>query len=265
MDEHVPAITRNASSGHSRFRTGEFGLRSCQSLLRILEVLTSRYLGLEQTLQFLRRDLVGIEDADKAHDGTHDQGDQRTFRPCGLDHEAVALLGAARILWLAIGALWLLRQVQRVATRHSLNVTRVVVMTTTWLTWYLGIVHFNSDVAFTITNVLPHGVPYFVLLFRYYRSAPASTRSAARSPWIAVLLFYLPLALLAFAEEGLWDRLLWHEHALFFPIAAVFISQLSTCFLVPLLALPQATHYLLDAWIWRVGSGNPDLKRRLRL
>ena len=26
--------------------------------------------------------------------------------------------------------------------------------------------------------------------------------------------------------------------------------------LVPLLALPQATHYLLDAWIWKVRPGN---------
>lgn len=25
---------------------------------------------------------------------------------------------------------------------------------------------------------------------------------------------------------------------------------------VPLLALPQATHYLLDAWIWKVRPGN---------
>jgi hypothetical protein len=33
---------------------------------------------------------------------------------------------------------------------------------------------------------------------------------------------------------------------------------------VPLLALPQATHYLLDAWIWRV-KGNPELARRLGL
>ena len=36
-------------------------------------------------------------------------------------------------------------------------------------------------------------------------------------------------------------------------------------FLVPLFALPQSTHYLLDAWIWRVGPKNPDLRRRLGL
>jgi hypothetical protein len=32
---------------------------------------------------------------------------------------------------------------------------------------------------------------------------------------------------------------------------------------VPLLAVPQATHYLLDAWIWRTGAANPGLAERL--
>jgi hypothetical protein len=32
--------------------------------------------------------------------------------------------------------------------------------------------------------------------------------------------------------------------------------------IVPLLALPQATHYVLDGWIWRA-RGNPGLQQRL--
>src|SRR5262249_22718683 len=103
-------------------------------------------------------------------------------------------------------------------------------------------------------------------LFRYVRSEQAERpRAALRSPLVAAILFYLPLGLLALFEEGIWDRLLWHEHGMFFPVAAVFVSQLTMCFLVPLLALPQATHYLLDAWIWKVGPQNPELRRRLRL
>lgn len=179
------------------------------------------------------------------------------------------LVGIGRIVWLSVMALWLGRQIMRVLATRSLNATRVAVMATTWLSWYLGIVHYDSDIAFTLMNVLPHGVPYFVLLYRYRQNEQADVRPPTQtirpSPILAALLFYLPLALLAFAEEGLWDRLVWHEHEIFFPLGALFVSDLSLCFLVPLLALPQATHYLLDAWIWKVGPQNPDLRRHLGL
>lgn len=33
--------------------------------------------------------------------------------------------------------------------------------------------------------------------------------------------------------------------------------------LIPLLALPQATHYLLDAWLWRFDGSNPGLRERI--
>jgi hypothetical protein len=32
---------------------------------------------------------------------------------------------------------------------------------------------------------------------------------------------------------------------------------------VPALILPQATHYVLDAWIWRFDGSNPGLRRYL--
>lgn len=178
-----------------------------------------------------------------------------------------AALPVLHALWLAVGALWLLRQGQRILTRPSFSPTRILVMVTTWLTWYLGIVHYNSDVAFTVTNVLPHGIPYFVLLFRYRqrgRKARPQGSPARAAPYLAVLGFYAPLALLAFIEEGVWDRLIWHEHATIYPGPAFSVeSGLALCLLVPLLALPQATHYLLDAWIWRSGKQNPDLRNRL--
>lgn len=184
------------------------------------------------------------------------------------------LMAVLRVLWLGIGLLWLLRQGQRIATLRSVNAARILVMVTTWVSWYVGIVHYNSDVAFTVTNVLPHGIPYFVLLFRYRQSARQSGRQSPRGPGtapsqaqplaLALLAFYLPLGLLAFVEEGVWDRLIWHDHAALYPGPALFVEPgLLLCLLVPLLALPQATHYLLDAWIWRSGPQNPDLRDRL--
>ena len=43
-----------------------------------------------------------------------------------------------------------------------------------------------------------------------------------------------------------------------FPGAAIDPGSVVLALVVPLLALPQATHYLLDAWIWKVRPGNEN-------
>jgi hypothetical protein len=46
-------------------------------------------------------------------------------------------------------------------TKGFLNPGKDIVVATTAVCWYVGIVAFNSDYAFTVTNVIIHGVPYF--------------------------------------------------------------------------------------------------------
>lgn len=181
-----------------------------------------------------------------------------------------ALLQLTHAAWLLVGGLWLLRQLQRTVSEGTLPAGKLLVMGSTWLSWYVGIVAYNSDVAFSLLNVLPHGIPYFVLLFRY-RQSEVAERSVGSPPprppttLTAILIFLLPLMGLAFVEEGLWDCLVWHDHAMLFPLPQFEPAAGLLVFLVPLFALPQSTHYLLDAWIWRVGPKNPDLRRRLGL
>ena len=66
--------------------------------------------------------------------------------------------------------------------------------------------------------------------------------------------FVLTLVALAFIEEGLWDGLVWREHsdffALFQGLPAIHQHALLAA-LVPLLTVPQATHYVLDGFIWK--------------
>jgi hypothetical protein len=69
----------------------------------------------------------------------------------------------------------------------------------------------------------------------------------------------------ALVEEGLWDNLVWHDHPQYFGDTSVSLSPTALALLVPLLALPQAVHYLTDAFVWRVGGNNPGLAARLRL
>lgn len=57
------------------------------------------------------------------------------------------------------------------------------------------------------------------------------------------------LAGCALVEEGLCDRLVWHERDWLFPLASVDVE--ARWLLVPVLALPQITHYVLDAFLWK--------------
>src|SRR5215212_529706 len=135
------------------------------------------------------------------------------------------------------------------------NPGKDLVVLTTAVCWYAGIVAFDSDYAFTVTNVVIHGVPYMALVWLYARGRAQHSgrayRTLARWP-----VFLLTLWLMAYVEELFWDRGVWHERAWLFG-AAWDLSQLKVV-LVPLLALPQATHYVLDGFVWR-RRGNPQL------
>jgi hypothetical protein len=135
------------------------------------------------------------------------------------------------------------------------NPGKDLVVLTTAVCWYAGIVAFDSDYAFTVTNVLIHGVPYVALVWWYARrrapEAGAAYRRLSRWP-----VFIATLWLMAYAEELLWDRGVWHERAWLF--GGAWDWEALKVFLVPLLALPQATHYVLDGFVWRRKS-NPQL------
>lgn len=171
--------------------------------------------------------------------------------PAWLDGVAHALLLGA------LGA-WGLRQA-RLGRRGEVAWGKVAVVLSTAVSWYGGIVLATDDLTFTALNVLPHGVPYFALLWAYGRArrrrVPASPGSRIVGAGLGAFVGVLVLA--AVVEETLWDRLVWHERGwLFGWLPAVEVSAAAV--LVPLLAVPQATHYVLDAFLWRRGAGGPE-------
>lgn len=139
------------------------------------------------------------------------------------------------------------------------------------LNWNIGIVWFDDDRVFTITNVFFHGVPYLALVWvtggRTTVERGLSRARMGRSTLVLLAAFYGVLVVLAFAEEGLWDRLVWHDHPQLFGAGGggVGTEGIGAALVVALLTVPQATHYLLDRWIWRVGPDNPRLAEQLGL
>ena len=94
------------------------------------------------------------------------------------------------------------------------------------------------------------------------RSRAAERVAAGRKPQLSDLavrraaFFLLPLLLVAWLEEWGWDRLVWHDHGMLFPGPALEPGALILALIVPLLALPQATHYVWDAFLWKVKPAN---------
>ena len=134
-------------------------------------------------------------------------------------------------------------------TTGRLNPGKDIVVATTVVCWYIGIVFLNSDYAFTVTNVIIHGVPYFALIWFYAKSRREATGQFYRafsSNWV---VFLATLWALAYAEELLWNRGVWHERGWLFGQGWDWSEW--KIYLVPLLAVPQLTHYILDGFIWR--------------
>ncbi|HEY2408257.1 MAG TPA: hypothetical protein VGI10_19755 [Polyangiaceae bacterium] len=128
----------------------------------------------------------------------------------------------------------------------------LLIVLKTALVWYVGIVLTNSDFDFTVSNVIVHGAPYFLLLWGYGRARAELSPQGVGSRIIVagVSAFAGVLLLLAFAEELLWDRSVWHDHSSVFGKGAELGPNILT-FLVPLLAVPQVSHYVLDGLLWR--------------
>ncbi len=161
-----------------------------------------------------------------------------------------ALVAVAFPAYIALLAAYAARAVGRYARRRGTPGKDILVATTA-ACWYAGIVAHNSDYAFTVTNVLIHGIPYMALVYWYGRRRAAQEdgrgvwRLFRRGP--AAMLGLLWAA--AFVEELLWDKTIWHDRPWLFggPLDLGALRVL----LVPLLALPQVTHYILDGFVWR--------------
>ncbi len=144
---------------------------------------------------------------------------------------------------------------------QKINLPRNLIVIGTFVSWYFGIIYYNGDMAFTTLNVISHGIPYMALIWiteqQRVRNKSTNERALVKAvfkPYTGVIVFISGLILLAYVEEGLWDGLVWREHTSVFQIfnhLPLIHDSVALALLVPLLSLPQSTHYVLDGFIWR--------------
>jgi len=163
-------------------------------------------------------------------------------------------------LYLFIIAAYLLKEGLQIRRSQHFNIPRNLLIAGTFLSWYFGIIYFNGDMAFTTLNVISHGIPYMALIWFFeqddYRKQPGRKNKLSKVTFsrYGVWLFILVIIFFAYVEEGLWDGLVWKEHSgvfSFFSSLPLINDATFLALLIPLLALPQSTHYVLDGFIWR--------------
>lgn len=168
---------------------------------------------------------------------------------------------ASWVLYMALLVIYATLTLADYLWRRRHNAPKLLFVIGTALSWYVGIVAFNNDFAFTVTNVISHGIPYLALIWLVKNRELQTMRPPHPSQLLHKLLkprwllgfIAIPLGL-AYGEEYLWDGLLWTEHQTLFPFSDKLPNLADShllLWIVPFLALPQMTHYLLDAFIWR--------------
>jgi len=170
------------------------------------------------------------------------------------------------IYWLIIGG-YLIQEIFK-SKQYKVSLPKLLWVVTTAINWWFGIVYYNSDVIFSITNVVAHGLPYISLIYFYKirKDEIVAQQHFKISKKIKFLLILIgSILLVALIEEYIWNVFIYGEHLSFFnSIIPYQFEELSSnwaiILVVSLLALPQQTHYLIDGFIWKFNSSNPHIK-----
>ncbi len=165
-------------------------------------------------------------------------------------------------------AYWVGEEIVAKANGKPFSIGKLLWTLTTALNWWFGIVYFNSDLVFSVSNVVAHGIPYIALIY-FYDVKKTSIKSGVKlklSFLAKRLLIVLGVILVAaLVEEYFWDMLVYNEHAdIFEQILPYSYEQLTNSWgiaiVVAILALPQQVHYVTDGFIWKMNDKNKYLK-----
>lgn len=138
----------------------------------------------------------------------------------------------------------------------TININKNLIIFSTAISWYFGIVYFNNDLIFSLLNVISHGIPYLALIF--YKNIIQVKESYKSQKLIWIFVFFGLIFLLAFVEEWIWDSFIWKEH---FNTIDITLSSNQIALITAILAVPQITHYILDGFIWKFSANFTDNKQ----
>jgi hypothetical protein len=157
--------------------------------------------------------------------------------------------GFITVLYFGILMTWLIKTAFEAFKTKQLNIPKTALITGTYLSWYFGIVYFNNDLLYLSERYFSRNSLYRIDLYPRNQTKRNSqlNRLLIFKSVMGIFLFIGVILGFAFLEEFLWETLVWNEH---FSLDLT-VPEILLQFLVPLLVVPQLTHYLLDGFIWR--------------
>ncbi len=172
------------------------------------------------------------------------------------------------ILYLGILGYWLVEEIinWRKDIKRPFPTGKILWVLTTAGNWSLGIIYFNSDLVFTLTNVVAHGVPYLALIIFYQNEKmKLKGRYLPIHRYLLAGILLITVFLFAFGEEYLWDLLVYRDNVDFFSSILSYPTDLPSInwqiMSIGFLAIPQITHYIIDGFIWQNNVKNPYVKQ----
>lgn len=161
------------------------------------------------------------------------------------------LLAIFGYIYYAILGLYVLKVLYALVRTGYFNIPKNAIVAGTAASWYFGIVYFNNDLIFTMLNIVSHGIPYMGLVYlREIKQGEHRGEGLLKhlSSFKGIIIYVAILIALAFSEEYLWEVMVWNEQ---FSLGSGAVFETWHFLLVPLLVVPQFTHYVLDGFIWK--------------
>lgn len=158
-------------------------------------------------------------------------------------------------------ALYIVSELIITIKTQTINFQKNAIIFGTVLSWYLGIIYFNSDFVFTFLNIVCHGVPYMAIIWIHGKKNNSNIGNSNKKLLsiifgkYSILFFLVPIIFLAYFEENFWDSLVWNEHHdlfITFTNTSFTLSKNMLNIIVPVLSLPQLFHYVIDGFIWKI-------------
>ncbi|WP_027418976.1 hypothetical protein [Crocinitomix catalasitica] len=172
------------------------------------------------------------------------------------------------VLYWGVIAFWLVFEIKAFVKKEKVSLGKILWVLTTALNWWFGIVYYNSDVIFSVSNVVAHGIPYIALIYYYnLKKEEIITKQSSslkrKIKWVIALLVTILIA--ALIEEYFWDMFIYREHIAFFENIHPYrwdqlANEWGIIVGVAILALPQQVHYIIDGFIWKMNGKNQYLK-----
>lgn len=161
------------------------------------------------------------------------------------------LLAVFGYIYYAILGIYVVKTAYSLLCTGYFNIPKNAIIAGTAASWYFGIVYFNNDLIFTMLNIVSHGIPYMGLVYlREIKQAGQPSQGVLQyvATHKGIFIYVGILLALAFSEEYLWEILVWNEQ---FTLGSGTFFETWHFLLVPLLVVPQFTHYVLDGFIWK--------------